>query len=114
MTAIPSCGAAKRRRSYLGSVRGCFKNAKHPSNAMKFIDYVAGPHFQAKLAVANVYYSMVPNRDAVDKLSMEHRKLLNLEDPAKFQREYLSRLAPRKFPPNVEAWKAIWAEFKAA
>ena len=90
------------------------KNAKHPSNAMKFIEYVAGPHFQAKLAVANVYYSMVPNRDAVDKLSMEHRKLLNLEDPAKFQREYLSRLAPRKFPPNVEAWKAIWAEFKAA
>jgi spermidine/putrescine transport system substrate-binding protein len=89
------------------------KNAPHPNNAMKFIEYLAGAHFQAKLAVAKVYYSMVPNINAVDMLSKEHRKLLNLEDPTKFQTEYLNNLAPRKFPENVDAWKNIWAEFKS-
>ena len=88
--------------------------AKNPENAMKFVEYIAGPHFQAKFAVANVYYSMVPNYDAIEKISARQRGLLNLTDPEKFKSEYLARLAPRKFPPNVEEWKQIWAEFKTA
>lgn len=89
------------------------KNAKHPNNAMKLVEYLAGAHFQSQLAVANVYYSMVPNIDAVESLSADHRRLLNLEDLASFQTQWLPNLAPRRFPDNIEAWKDIWAEFKS-
>jgi len=89
-------------------------DAPHPNNARKFLQYLAGPHFQSQLAVADVYYSMVPNVEAIEQLSSEHRELLNLQDLDVFRSEFLPNLAPRRFPNDIEAWKEIWAEFKSA
>jgi spermidine/putrescine transport system substrate-binding protein len=90
------------------------KDAPHPNNARKFLQYLAGAHFQSQFAVADVYYSMVPNVDAITQLSPEHRELLNLQDLDVFRSEFLPNLAPRRFPNDIEAWKEIWAEFKSA
>lgn len=90
------------------------RNSRRPNNAMKFIQYLAGAHFQSRLAVANVYYSMVPNVNAIEQLSPQHRELLNLQDLNSFRDDFLPNLAPRRFPDNIAAWNDIWAEFKSA
>ncbi|MBD2459722.1 extracellular solute-binding protein [Oscillatoria sp. FACHB-1407] len=88
-------------------------NSPRPQNAVKFLQYVAGAEFQAKLAVARTYYSMVPNQDAAALLTNDQRKLLNLEDVTNFQQKFLANLSPRERPDNIDEWSAIWEEFKS-
>ena len=61
-------------------------SAKTPNkaNAIKFVQYVTGPAFQSKLAVAKTYYSMVPNKKAAAMLPWNKRQLLNLGNLEKF------------------------------
>jgi spermidine/putrescine transport system substrate-binding protein len=89
------------------------ENSPRPGNALKFMQYVAGPEFQAKLAVARTYYSMVPNRKAAEHLTDEQRELLNLADLANFEKNFLTNLSPRQRPDNIDEWSTIWEEFKA-
>ena len=49
-------------------------------NAVKFVQYVTGPAFQSKLAIAKTYYSMVPNKKAAVMLPDDKRELLNLSN----------------------------------
>lgn len=89
-------------------------NTPRPQNSIKFLQYVAGPTFQSKLAVARTYYSMVPNRKAADMLTSDQRELLNLSDPDNFQTQFLTNLSPRERPENIDEWSQIWEEFKSA
>lgn len=82
------------------------------ANAVKFLQYVTGPEFQAKLAVAKTYYSMVPNRKAAEALPMDKRELLNLADLDRFDKTFMANLSPRKDPANRDAWLAAWESFK--
>ncbi len=88
------------------------KNARHPHNAMKFIEYMASAQFQAKLAVPEIYYSMVPNVDAVELLTDDQRRLLNLHDLDVFRNDFLTNLSPREFPPNFNEWMDAWSDFR--
>lgn len=83
-------------------------------NALKFLQYVAGPRFQSRLAVAEAYFSMVPNRRAIDLLSAEHQALLNLDDVDRFEAVFMSNLSPRVEPADKEEWMRVWEAFKAA
>lgn len=87
-------------------------NTPRPNNSIKFLQYVAGPEFQAKLAVARTYYSMVPNGKAAELLTADQRKLLNLDDTANFAKNFLTNLSPRERPDNIDEWSKIWEEFK--
>jgi spermidine/putrescine transport system substrate-binding protein len=89
-------------------------NTTRYENARRFMQYIAGPQFQARLAVANAYFSMVPNRKAAALLTREQRDLLNLTDLDRFNEEFLANLAPRVEPPNKEEWMRTWEQFKAA
>jgi spermidine/putrescine transport system substrate-binding protein len=82
------------------------------ANAVKFVQYVTGPEFQAKLAVAKTYYSMVPNKKAAQMLPDDKRALLNLSDIDKFDEVFMSNLSPRKDPANRSDWLNAWEAFK--
>lgn len=87
-------------------------NTPRPENAVKFLQYVSGPAFQAKLAVAKTYYSMVPNKLAAAALTTEQRELLNLADLNRFDSEFMAKLSPRKMPANDAEWLSTWENFK--
>ena len=87
-------------------------NTPRPDTARQFLQYVTGPDFQAKLAVARTYYSMVPNRKAAAMLPQDKRELLNLADLDKFTDVFMANLSPRKDPANRQAWLDAWEEFK--
>ena len=89
-------------------------NTPRADNAMKFLQYVTGPEFQAKLAVAKTYYSMVPNKKAAANLPQDKRELLNLADLDKFNDVFMANLSPRKDPDNRSAWLNAWEKFKNA
>ena len=82
--------------------------------ARMFLQYVTGPEFQAKLAVARTYYSMVPNKKAAAMLPPDKRELLNLADLDKFTDVFMANLSPRKDPANRAAWLDAWERFKNA
>ena len=82
--------------------------------ARAFVQYVAGPEFQAKLAVAKTYYSMVPNKQAALLLPEDKRRLLNLADIDQFDATFMAHLSPRKDPANRAEWLKTWEEFKNA
>lgn len=82
-------------------------------NAIRFVQYVSGPEFQAKLAVARTYYSMVPNRRAAEMLPDDKRDLLNLTDIDRFDEVFMSNLSPRKDPANRSDWLDAWEAFKS-
>jgi spermidine/putrescine transport system substrate-binding protein len=82
------------------------------ANAVKFLQYVTGPEFQAKLAVAKTYYSMVPNKKAAAALPADKRELLNLADLDRFDKVFMANLSPRKDPANRAEWLAAWENFK--
>lgn len=84
------------------------------ANAVKFIQYVTGPDFQSKLAVAKTYYSMVPNKKAAEMLPGDKRELLNLADIDRFDEVFMANLSPRKDPANREDWLGAWEAFKNA
>lgn len=84
------------------------------ANAIKFVQYVCGPEFQSKLAVAKTYYSMVPNKNAAVMLPDDKRALLNLSDIDKFDEIFMANLSPRKDPKNRQAWLDTWEAFKNA
>lgn len=88
-------------------------NTLRPQNSLKFLNYVGGPEFQSKLAVARAYYSMVPNRKAAELLTEEQRKLLNMADLENLEKNFLANLSPRERPDNIDEWAKIWDEFKA-
>ena len=88
-------------------------NTLRPQNSIKFLQYVGGPEFQSKLAVARTYYSMVPNRKAAELLTEEQRKLLNMSDLTNLENNFLANLSPRERPDNIDEWAQIWDEFKA-
>ena len=83
-------------------------------NAVAFVQYVAGPEFQSKLAVARTYYSMVPNRKAAEMLPDDKRALLNLADLDRFDEVFMANLSPRKDPANRADWLNAWEAFKNA
>jgi spermidine/putrescine transport system substrate-binding protein len=83
-------------------------------NAVKFVQYVAGPEFQSKLAVARTYYSMVPNKKAAAMLPDDKRALLNLADLDRFDEVFMANLSPRKDPANRAEWLNAWEAFKNA
>jgi spermidine/putrescine transport system substrate-binding protein len=87
-------------------------NTPRPENAVKFLQYITGPAFQARLAVAKTYYSMVPNKLAAAALTTEQRELLNLADLDKFDSEFMAKLSPRKMPANDADWLSTWENFK--
>jgi spermidine/putrescine transport system substrate-binding protein len=87
-------------------------NTPRKTNAIKFLRYVTEPDFQAKLATAKTYYSMVPNKKAASKLPMDKRELLNLADIDKFDEVFMANLSPRKSPDNREDWLNSWESFK--
>ena len=89
-------------------------NTPRKDNAIKFVQYVAGPEFQSKLAVAKTYYSMVPNKKAAEMLPADKRELLNLADLDKFDSVFMANLSPRKDPDNRQAWLDAWENFKNA
>jgi len=89
-------------------------NTPRPENAIKFLQYISGPVFQSKLAVAKTYYSMVPNKMAAEALPMDKRELLNLADLEKFDKVFMANLSPRKMPDNDADWLAAWEGFKNA
>lgn len=81
-------------------------------NAVRFVQYVTGPEFQSRLAVARTYYSMVPNRKAAEMLPKDKRELLNLADLDRFSEVFMANLSPRKDPANRGEWLQTWEEFK--
>ena len=83
-------------------------------NAVKFVQYVTGPAFQSKLAIAKTYYSMVPNKKAAVMLPDDKRELLNLSNIEKFDEIFMANLSPRKSPDNRDDWMASWEKFKNA
>ena len=83
-------------------------------NAVKFVQYVTGPEFQSKLAIAKTYYSMVPNKNAAMMLPIDKRELLNLADIDKFDEVFMANLSPRKSPENRQEWLDAWEAFKNA
>ena len=83
-------------------------------NAVKFVQYVTGPEFQSKLAIAKTYYSMVPNKNAAMMLPNDKRELLNLADIDKFDEVFMANLSPRKSPENRQEWLDAWEAFKNA
>lgn len=87
-------------------------NTPRPDTAKKFLQYVTGPEFQAKLAVAKTYYSMVPNKNAAEMLPQDKRELLNLADLDRFTDVFMASLSPRKDPDNRQQWLDAWEEFK--
>ena len=89
-------------------------NTPRLDTARKFLQYVTGPEFQAKLAVARTYYSMVPNKKAAAMLPQDKRELLNLADLDKFTDVFMANLSPRKDPANRGAWLDAWERFKNA
>lgn len=91
-------------------------SAKTPNkeNAIKFVQYVSGPAFQSKLAIAKTYYSMVPNKKAAVMLPDDKRELLNLSNIEKFDEIFMANLSPRKSPDNRDEWMASWEKFKNA
>ncbi len=91
-------------------------SAKTPNkeSAIKFVQYVTGPEFQSKLAIAKTYYSMVPNKNAAMMLPNDKRELLNLADIDKFDEVFMANLSPRKSPANRQQWLDAWEAFKNA
>ena len=87
-------------------------NTPRKDNAIQFLRYVSGPDFQAKLAVAKTYYSMVPNKKAAAMLPADKRELLNLADLDRFDEVFMKNLSPRKDPDNRADWLAAWEAFK--
>jgi spermidine/putrescine transport system substrate-binding protein len=89
-------------------------NTPRKANAIKFLQYVTGPEFQAKLATAKTYYSMVPNKKAAAALPQGKRELLNLADLDRFDKVFMANLSPRKDPANRAEWLAAWESFKSS
>ncbi len=87
-------------------------NTPRKGNAIKFVQYVAGPQFQSMLAVAKTYYSMVPNKKAAALLPDDKRELLNLVDLDRFDEVFMANLSPRKDPDNRQEWLNAWENFK--
>lgn len=87
-------------------------NTERPENAVKFLQYISGPEFQAKLATAKTYYSMVPNKQAAAQLADDKRELLNLTDLERFDEVFMANLSPRKKPQNDADWLGAWEDFK--
>ncbi len=87
-------------------------NTPRRENAVKFVQYVAGPQFQARLAIARTYYSMVPNKKAAGLLPDDKRELLNLADLDRFDELFMANLSPRKDPGNRQEWLDAWENFK--
>jgi spermidine/putrescine transport system substrate-binding protein len=87
-------------------------NTPRQDAAKAFLAYVAGAEFQAMLAVAKTYYSMVPNRNAAERLPQDKRELLNLADLDRFSEVFMANLSPRKDPDNRADWLNAWEDFK--
>ena len=87
-------------------------NSPRAGNAVKFVQFVAGPEFQSRLAVAKTYYSMVPNKEAALLLPDDKRELLNLVDLDRFDEVFMANLSPRKDPDNRQEWLDAWENFK--
>ena len=89
-------------------------NTPRQDAARSFLQFVTGPEFQARLATARTYYSMVPNMKAAAMLPQDKRELLNLADLDKFSEVFMANLSPRKDPANRQDWLDAWGEFKNA
>lgn len=87
------------------------KESKNKAAAKAFIQYLTTPEAQANLAWSDAFHSTVPNEKAVEYLSEEQAKLLNMNDSKKME-QMLSNIATRKVPENEASWQAVWDEFK--
>jgi len=88
------------------------KGSKNVPAAKAYIQYVTSPEVQAKLAWANAFHAMVPNKLARKYLTEKQARMLWLDDPSRLER-ILQRIATREIPPDEEQWKLIWERFKS-
>lgn len=89
------------------------KNSRNPRAAKAYIQHVISPEFQARLAWANAFHAIVPNRLASKYLTGRQASMLYLNDPARLDRILNTRIATREIPRNEDEWKHAWEEFKS-
>jgi spermidine/putrescine transport system substrate-binding protein len=89
------------------------KNSRNPRAAKAYIQHVISPEFQARLAWANAFHAIVPNRLAQKYLTARQATMLYLDNPARLDRILNTRIATREIPRNEDEWKHAWEEFKS-
>lgn len=88
------------------------KGSKNVAAAKAYVKYVLSPEVQAKLAWANAFHAMVPNKLGARYLKPEQAKAVFMDDAARLER-ILSRIATREIPANEDQWKLSWERFKS-
>jgi spermidine/putrescine transport system substrate-binding protein len=88
------------------------KNSQNLPAAKAYVQYVLSPEVQAKLAWANAFHAMVPNKLAARYLKPEHARMVFMDDAARLEK-ILSRIATREIPANEDQWKLSWERFKS-
>jgi len=88
------------------------KNAQNLPAAKAYIQYVLSPEVQAKLAWANAFHAMVPNKLAAKYLKPEQARAVFMDDAARLE-QILGRIATREIPANEDQWKLSWERFKS-
>jgi len=85
-------------------------DSKNPDLAEKFIQWMASPEIQAKLAWAKAFHAATANRKATQFLTPEQVDLLRMNDKGM---EIHNKTCFRKIPKDEQAWKDVWQKFKA-
>jgi spermidine/putrescine transport system substrate-binding protein len=88
------------------------KNSQNPAAAKAYVQYILTPEVQAKLAWANAFHAMVPNKTAARHLKPEQARAVFMDDAARLER-ILERIATREIPANEDQWKLSWERFKS-
>lgn len=88
------------------------KNSQNVPAAKAYVQYILSPEVQAKLAWANAFHAMVPNKMASKYLKLEQARAIFMDDAARLER-ILGRIATREIPSNEAQWKLTWERFKS-
>jgi spermidine/putrescine transport system substrate-binding protein len=88
------------------------KNSQNVAAAKAYVQHILSPEIQAKLAWANAFHAMVPNKQASRYLKPEQARAVFMDDAARLER-ILGRIATREIPANEEQWKLTWERFKS-
>ncbi len=88
------------------------KSSQNPKAAKAYVQYILSPEVQAKLAWANAFHAMVPNKLAAKHLKPEQARAVFMDDAARLER-ILGRIATREIPANEDQWKLSWERFKS-
>jgi spermidine/putrescine transport system substrate-binding protein len=85
-------------------------DTKNLDLAEKFVQWMASPEIQAKLAWAKAFHAATPNSKATKFLTPEQVDILRMNETGM---ELMKRTCFRKIPPDEQAWKDVWMKFKA-